>query len=140
MRNGNRFPFIERVPALGPTSSLPFVPVRLSVEDRFVDVAALLDTGSTMNVLPSVVGLSLGPDWSRQETVIQLTGNLASQTARAVVVEAQIGEIAPVRLAFAWTQSDDVPVIFGQVNFFQEFDACFYRTDGLFEIVRRSST
>ena len=39
-----------------------------------------------------------------------------------------------MRLAFAWTNSNDLPVILGQVNFFFEFDVCFLRSRLLFEI------
>lgn len=48
-----------------------------------------------------------------------------------------IGEIqgfAPVNLAFAWVQSDKVPLILGQTNFFMKFDVCFYRSLLEFEI------
>ena len=48
-------------------------------------------------------------------------------------VEAVIGAFAPVRLAFAWAQSDAVPVILGQTNFFHEFDVLFMRSRGVFE-------
>jgi hypothetical protein len=27
-----------------------------------------------------------------------------------------------------------VPVIFGQMNFFLEFDVCFYRSQGVFDV------
>jgi len=39
-----------------------------------------------------------------------------------------------VRLAFAWTQTDNVPTLLGQVNFFLEFDACFFRSREEFEV------
>jgi hypothetical protein len=41
-----------------------------------------------------------------------------------------------VRLVFAWTQAQDAPVLFGQVNFFMECEVCFYRADGSFEVTR----
>jgi hypothetical protein len=51
-----------------------------------------------------------------------------------LIVSAQVGKFDLVRLAFAWTQSGDVPVILGQVNFFMEFDVCFYRSQQAFEV------
>jgi hypothetical protein len=39
-----------------------------------------------------------------------------------------------VRVVFAWAQVNTVPVILGQVNFFLEFDACFSRSSGVFEL------
>lgn len=41
---------------------------------------------------------------------------------------------ATTKLAFAWTQAENVPLILGQTNFFLEFEVCFYRAKGQFEI------
>jgi hypothetical protein len=54
--------------------------------------------------------------------------------ARVVVLSVVAGSFPPVRLAFAWARSDAVPVILGQVNFFMEFDVCFFRSRGLFDV------
>ena len=43
-----------------------------------------------------------------------------------------------VRLAFAWVNSDSIPVILGQINFFLEFDVCFYRSKGMFDVIFRT--
>ena len=61
-------------------------------------------------------------------------GNLASVEARVVVLSAVVGSFPPVRLAFAWARTDAVSVILGQVNFFMEFDVCFFRSRGLFDV------
>jgi hypothetical protein len=45
-----------------------------------------------------------------------------------------VGGFPAVRLAFAWAQTDAVPVALGQVNFFMEFDVCFYRSRSSFEV------
>jgi hypothetical protein len=50
----------------------------------------------------------------------------------------EIGDFAPVRLAFAWVKTNQVPLILGQTNFFMEFDICFYRSTLEFEIQPRS--
>ena len=65
---------------------------------------------------------------------MQLTGNLAESDARVLIVTGTVGEFAPVRLAFAWTQAKEVPLILGQVNFFLEFDVCFFRSQAVFEV------
>jgi hypothetical protein len=44
----------------------------------------------------------------------------------------------PVDLAFAWTQSTEVPMILGQVNFFMEFDVCFFRSQAALEVNPKS--
>jgi hypothetical protein len=38
-------------------------------------------------------------------------------------------------LAFAWVKSDQVPLILGQMNFFNEFQVCFERYNLEFEII-----
>jgi hypothetical protein len=39
-----------------------------------------------------------------------------------------------VLLAFAWTEMRDTPVILGHMNFFSEFNVCFYRHELAFEV------
>lgn len=69
---------------------------------------------------------------------MKLTGNLARFEAQALLLTAQVAEFSPVRLAFAWTRADDVPLLLGQVNFFMEFDVCFYRSRNAFDIRPKS--
>jgi hypothetical protein len=134
-----RFPYIDIDPAHPGASRLPYVPLKLAHGQLMVTLSGLLDTGATVNVLPYAVGLQLGLDWTQQVTPIQLTGNLAQAPARAVVLSATITPFSPVRLAFAWTQLTSVPVLLGQVNFFLEFDVCFFRTQSVFELRPKQS-
>jgi hypothetical protein len=94
----------------------------------------LLDTGAAVNVLPFGVGIDLGADWQAQTTSLQLSGNLARVEARLLLLTAQIQPFPPVRLAFAWTAAPDVPLLLGQVNFFMEFNVCFFRSELAFDI------
>lgn len=134
MLDGKRFPFIERTNSLGLSSTLPYLPTTLTYRDRSIEAMALLDTGASVNVLPYEVGLQLGAVWEEQTVSIQLSGNLAQTEARGLVLSATVGEFFPVLLAFAWTQSREAPLIFGHMNFFVEFDVCFYRADLAFEL------
>ncbi len=97
-------------------------------------VVGLLDSGASVNVLPFGVGIHLGFNWDEQTTAVQLTGNLASVEARVVTALAVVGTFPAVRLAFAWAKDDAVPLLLGQVNFFVEFDVCFFRSRTLFEV------
>jgi hypothetical protein len=81
--------------------------------------------------------VQLGLDWSQQTRSVALSGNLASVEARVVVLSA-VGSFPSVRLAFVWAQTDAVSVILGQVNFFLEFDVCFYRSRGVFDVRPKS--
>lgn len=132
--DGERFPFIEVDSSLGAASSLPCLPLTLTYQGYSLVVSGLLDTGATVNVLPYKIGEQLGAVWDRQTTPVRLTGNLARLEARVLIVSATLGQFAPVRLAFAWTRAEDIPLILGQVNFFLEFDVCFYRSHLAFEV------
>lgn len=137
MRRAVRFPYVERNPAFGEFSRMPDVPLLLSANGLTVETTALLDTGAAVNVLPYEVGLRLGFVWKRQTTALQLGGNLAQAESRAVAAEAAITPFAPVLLAFAWTRLENAPLLLGQVNFFQEFDVCFYRAEKTFTLTPR---
>ncbi|WP_445247145.1 aspartyl protease family protein [Microcoleus sp. OTE_8_concoct_300] len=123
------FPFSE-------DEALPTIPITLSHAGFSVSANALLDTGSAVNLLPYDIGLQLGAIWEEQTIRLPLAGNLARVEARGVFVQVQIGNLEPVRLAFAWAQSSQVPLILGQTNFFREFDVCFQRSRCTIEIVR----
>jgi len=98
-----------------------------------------LDTGASVNVLPYLVGVELGYEWERQTAALRLTGNLAQYEARVVLAQAVVGQFEPAPLVFAWTQAINVPLILGQVNFFMEFDVCFYRSQLEFAVSPKSS-
>ena len=61
-----RFPYVEVDPILGAASSLPYAPITLQLGDRKVQVSGLIDSGSTLNVLPFDVGLQLSAVWEDQ--------------------------------------------------------------------------
>jgi hypothetical protein len=138
MLDGKRFPFIERTNSLGLSSTLPYLPITLTYRNRSVEAMALLDTGASVNVLPYEIGLQLGAVWEEQIVPIQLSGNLARMEARGLVLSATVAEFPSILLAFAWTESREVPVILGHMNFFAEFDVCFYRADFAFELRPRA--
>lgn len=116
--------------------ALPSIPITLSYADFSVAANALLDTGSTVNLLPYDIGLQLGAIWEEQTVRLPLAGNLARVEARGLFVHVQIGNLEPVRLAFAWAKVSQVPLILGQTNFFREFDVCFQRSRHTVEIIR----
>ena len=134
LTEAQRFSFTEIDRSLGAASSLPYLPLTLSYEGTSLPASGLLDTGATVNVLPYEIGRQLGAIWERQTTLVHLTGNLARFEARVLIVSATVGRFAPVRLAFAWTRASNVPLILGQVNFFLEFDVCFFRSQKTFEV------
>jgi hypothetical protein len=138
MRNAQRFNFTEGFDTFGVPDALPQLPLSLTYRRASVEVLALLDTGASVNVLPYRVGVQLGASWEEQTTAVTLAGNLAAIEARGLLVSAKIGDLDPVRLVFAWSCSDDAPLLLGRMNFFLEFDVCFYRSQLAFEVCPNS--
>jgi len=139
MLNPERYPFLSGDPALGEASFRPYLPFTLIYRESAVATTGLLDTGASVNVLPYSVGIELGYEWERQTTALSLTGNLAQYEARVVLAQAAVGQFEAVQLVFAWTQAANVPLILGQVNFFMEFDVCFYRSQLEFAVSPKTS-
>jgi hypothetical protein len=129
-----KFAFTEIDPNLGALSTLPYLPIILTYQNQSISLSGLLDTGSSVNVLPYETDLRLGAVWENQKLSVPLGGNLARFEARALVLTANVEQFPPVELAFAWTKDRNAPLILGHMNFFLEFDVCFYRAELLFEI------
>ena len=129
-----QFPYGDRNPGSGGVDLMPDLPVVLRHQSGAVSTAGLIDSGASISVLPYRFGVQLGFDWNTQQARITLAGSLANVDARGIVIEAIVGRLSPVRLAIAWANSDQVPLLFGQFNFFQLFDVCFFRSRGLFEV------
>jgi hypothetical protein len=132
------FPYTpsEAFPVL--QTGMPYLPIILCNKGQSVFVHALVDSGSTISVLPFDVGIQLGLDWNAQTYPLpSLVGNLQGLPVFAVLLEVKIESFYPVNLAFAWTQSSDVPVILGQTNFFTEFDVYFFGSKSKFQIAQK---
>ena len=133
-----RFQYSTIDPAQSESDSLPRIPLTILNHDRQVNVVGLVDSGATVNVLPYEVGLQLGEQWDARKANLRLAGSLGRANAMPFFVMAQIGHYPPVRLAFAWVNMYNVPLILGQTNFFMEFDVHFYRSRLFFEIEPKS--
>ncbi|BDI16815.1 hypothetical protein ANSO36C_26170 [Nostoc cf. commune SO-36] len=138
MVNPQRFSFTEGYDTFGVPDALPKLPLILTYRNSSVDVSGLLDTGASVSVLPYSIGIQLGAIWEEQTISVTLAGNLAPIEARGLLVSAQIGSFEPVRLVFAWSLSNDVPLLLGRMNFFLEFDVCFYRSQLVFDVYPQS--
>jgi len=133
-----RFKFIEKSNSLGEISFVPYLPFNLSSPDNSISVSGLLDTGASVNVLPYEIGLQLGLNWDNYNTSVTLAGNLANFPAKGVILSATIDPFVPITLVFAWTQAKNIPLLLGRINFFQEFDVCFYGSQLAFELALKS--
>jgi hypothetical protein len=128
------YSFTHADPVAGDVSLRPMLPLVLQANGLTIQATGLVDTGAAVNVLPFRLGEDLGFEWESQKVKLRLTGNLAGFEARAVLVDGQVDEFAVVRLAFAWTTSDEVPLLLGQTNFLERFDVLFSRSRRFFEV------
>ena len=140
MADSARFPYTTVRNSLGEIALRPILPVTLSYHGAVVEAQGLLDTGADVNVLPYNLGISLGGDWDQARMGLRLSGNLAQYEARGLLLNCTVGNLPPVQLAFAWTRAEHVPLLFGQVNFFAEFNVCFFRATNSFEVRSKSAT
>jgi hypothetical protein len=140
MLNPRKFPFVERRNQAGEVNVFPCVPISLRYKDRTLEAFGLLDTGSSLNVLPYNLGLELGAVWEEQHLSIPLSGNLAPVEARGLAIMGEISGFPPIPLVFAWAKSNNPPLILGQLNFFLEFNVCFYRSQLSFDICPKLPT
>ena len=122
------------------SGDMPFIDIQLTHNNRQSSVSALVDSGSALNILPFDVGLKLGFNWETQTFPLDIGGALKGIQAYAVLVKGKLVPFPSLDLAFAWVSkpSADVPVLLGQVNFFQGFNVFFYGHQQAFEIVPRS--
>lgn len=139
MSNRARYPYVSTENSSREANFKPLLPFTLNYKGKLQQLSGLLDSGAMVNVLPYQIGVELGLVWEEQTTMLQLTGNLAQFEARLLILSASVASFPTVRLVFAWTQTNQVPVILGQANFFMEFDVCFYRSQKIFEINTKTS-
>ena len=133
-----RFEYSISEPTQDQLDVLPRLPLILINRQHRVNASALVDSGATVNVMPYSLGLQLGAVWVEKKAVIRLGGMLGDQLAMPFFANIVMGDYAPVRQAFALIKSDTTPLVLGQVNFFIEFDICFFRSRGVFEVSLKS--
>lgn len=119
---------------------MPLLSCMLKYGQRELAVTGLVDSGAMVNVLPHRLGLELGAVWNEAEATLELGKAFAGITGMPLELMMQVGEFDPIRLVFVWAKSDAVRLVFGQANFFMQFDVHFYRSQLAFEINPKSST
>jgi hypothetical protein len=68
--NPVRFEFSSVNSALGELGKSPYLPLPLTYGEQSIATAGLLDTGSSINVLPYNIGLQLGAIWENQRVPV----------------------------------------------------------------------
>jgi len=120
---------------LSDDEALPTIPITLSHAGLSVSANALLDNGSTVNLYLTTSGRN-GCNLGGTNCPLAIGRKSCKGWSRGLFVYVQIGNLEPVRLAFAWAKTSQIPLILGQTNFFREFDVCFQRSRCTIEIIR----
>jgi hypothetical protein len=132
------FPYRQTKPSHAGPTLMPVMPIRLGHGSVWADVEGLVDSGAMVNVLPHALGLRFGLDWGQAPLVPPVSGTLARHPAKAVVLNAVVAGFPRIQLGFAWSSAPDAPLLLGQMNFFFEFDVCFFRSRGEFHVQPRT--
>lgn len=114
----------------------PTLPLTLRANGLTHEALAVVDSGADVNVLPWSLGQRLGLVWSPNKATIRVAG-ISQGAAMPVLLKVDVGEMRDITLAFAWCQTDAVPLVLGQTNFFMEFDICFFKSKGEFQVERK---
>ena len=85
MSDSTKFSYIQTNQSTSQSDLMPYIPLKLSRENKLVEVLGLLDSGATVNVLPYRIGLELGVIWEHQPTLFQLSGNLANYESKGLL-------------------------------------------------------
>jgi hypothetical protein len=80
-----------------PSDSLPRLEMTLSSQGKAIGILGLVDSGSTINVLPFQAGLELGFRWDANKAGVRLSGNLALHKAMPVMAMGQVGNFDPIQ-------------------------------------------
>ena len=128
------YPFIVWKDYVPDQMARPFIPVRIGRADSEIQTWALLDSGADINVLPYQLGLDLGLDWDAGGDYEGLEGLGGGVAAKKSVADLYLGSWPGLRQIFAWARDDEIPVILGQWNFFQEANVCFHRSQNTLEL------
>ncbi len=124
MSDVERFSYIIK----GEMGKMPIIPIRFLDNNKAIEELALLDSGAAVSILPYRMGLALKQDWNNPKLYeARLGGVFRHLTGKFVKVSLQIGQLEPRDVAFVWMESENVPLILGNGNFFQIFDVCFSR-------------
>ncbi len=115
-----RFPYAES----SVNVRMPYIDVLIDSGQVAVRVKALLDSGAMVNVIPKQVGERLNLNWEEGVDIV-LSGNLGKAPARAFYLNCTVQGLEVTQLELNWSMLEDIPVILGQFDFFQNFDVCF---------------
>lgn len=134
MPSGEQFSYTVTQREMGVAGVAPILKATLSVLGKSIEVEALIDSGARISLLPFGVGLNLGLNWDAEKIEARIAGAFGESTSKLVTASLRFSRFPPVRMVFAWSKSNDTPLVLGQTNFFMEFDICFHWSRDIFDV------
>lgn len=112
---------------------LPWITVDIMTNERLLPgVRAVVDSGTSVNLLPHHVGLSLGLEWG--SPIFPNIGKVRGRDCVGVKLGLGVKEFGAYVMRFAWSPDNDIPVLLGQVDFFQHFGIYFEASEQYFTL------
>jgi hypothetical protein len=99
---------------------------------------AIVDSGTSVNLLPYKIGLALGLEWDNP--VFPNIGKVRGHDCLGVILGLGLEGFEALPLRFAWSPESNIPLLLGQVNFFQHFRICFDAEEEFFTLERKHNT
>lgn len=134
MNGPARFPFLQKPNGNGPHDLQPLLPFSLSSGSVSLQLRGLVDSGASISILPLHVGQQFGIPWGTIAQSIQIGGAFSPATAKMLYLHSTIQPFPTVKLAFAWVNSNNYPVVLGIADFLFHFDVFLSRRHSYFEI------
>jgi len=139
MNRKARFPYVTASgTASGKSELQPYLPICLFGRGMPIEAYGLVDSVRRQTFCPYGVGVNLGLNWSKGISCGPIKGAFACDQSRAANVLCKVGQFKSVNLIFAWVDSDDVPLILGQTDFFLFYNVCFFASEKAFEITLKN--
>ena len=129
-----KFQYAMKPGGNGPLDMFPFLPVRLALGSRFVDVMALIDSGATISSIPYDLGQAFGLNWHALTQPLAVGGAHGSVPAKRLDLMTTIGSLPPRLLVYAWVNTNNYPLVLGSADFFFNYDVHLCRRHKYFEI------
>lgn len=133
-----KFDYLKQPNFLNPAKpwiSRPLIPIRLTHQDKHLDVYALVDSGADVSVFHSSIAKELGIDIQsgRKEKFFGIAGEGVDVYFHKIKLQI-IGAPEVIEIEAGFTDSKGVAAILGQAGFFENYHIKFERDKERVEI------
>lgn len=135
-----KYKLISRPDPVG-ESHAPMIPLLLKGDKKAVSVLGLLDSGADFTVIPKDLAEYLGLDLSSKREKVRGIGSVLEAIPSKVIVVVQKGHEAyslRVRCKVIESLDEDLPVLLGRIDFFQNFSITIDESGGTIKLKKNN--